>query len=417
MSSQAEERAISLGIKFTFWKNLSKYQNLNFTHAQQTLVYKLFSFNFSVHNRQVRLWSTIRSRDIATRSLDELVGVLAIYTEKQKKIIFSIKQLEGDSFQLEFVTLLAKHFHDTQRIPDQPQGDGGLDAYSHDATHAYCCYGPEISTEPNISKRELTKRIIEKFKKDLQRLFEIKVQGQGRNRKIVYNENKKLPTVLGQNGKKLISIKCVVSRLDDNTILGKLNDAFNEYKQVSKLQHIDPNCTLNVWGPEDVVTRLSIDDSDLLRLTQPKIASLLQELETGELPVPKESLTFEEKFETIKEQNPNQIEAIEALKAAMMVNWRKCLLFNERLQSDHPYIHQAFEKAVKDSALSANRTNISHSGNTVQAIEVFTQTFSDRTAKDLDIYFELVPKVPLSEMVTARLIGECPIGWKGRKND
>ena len=58
-----------------------------------------------------------------------------------------------------------------QTIPSKPQGDAGLDGFSHVGTQGYCCYGPELKTYRQT--RSLEKAIVDKFKSDLRRLLEL----------------------------------------------------------------------------------------------------------------------------------------------------------------------------------------------------------------------------------------------------
>jgi len=84
--------------------------------------------------------------------------------------------LEKDTFEMEVCARLATFISDFQRIPRKPNGDGGLDGLSHGQTTAYCCYGPE--QEPfKTNTKGLKDDVIEKFRGDLRKLFELEHQG------------------------------------------------------------------------------------------------------------------------------------------------------------------------------------------------------------------------------------------------
>lgn len=45
-----------------------------------------------------------------------------------------LRRLEGEAFEEAVCLALELNLHDFQRIPDKPQGDGGLDGLSHGGT-------------------------------------------------------------------------------------------------------------------------------------------------------------------------------------------------------------------------------------------------------------------------------------------
>src|SRR5690242_17152991 len=96
--------------------------------------------------------------------------------------------LEKDAFQDEVCARLATVFADLQRIPPKPHGDAGLDGLSHGQTRAYCCYGPEDAVKNN--SKTLKNAILEKFRGDLRRLFELGYE----NKKLVRKENAEITT-------------------------------------------------------------------------------------------------------------------------------------------------------------------------------------------------------------------------------
>jgi hypothetical protein len=102
----------------------------------------------------------------------------------------SLSQLTGDPFQDEVCVRLGRVVVSFQPIPRKPQGDGGLDGLSHDGEHAYCCYGPEYDSAKK--PKDLVDAIVDKFKEDLRKLFELDTNGT----KLVHKQNQEIATIV-----------------------------------------------------------------------------------------------------------------------------------------------------------------------------------------------------------------------------
>src|ERR1700682_4101900 len=102
----------------------------------------------------------------------------------------SLEPLTGNEFQEEVSACLQGVIIDFQTVPASPQGDAGLDGFSHHGERAYCCYGPEHDAFKKNKERE--DAIVEKFKGDLRRLYEVDREG----KKLVFCENKEIKTIL-----------------------------------------------------------------------------------------------------------------------------------------------------------------------------------------------------------------------------
>ena|ERR1035437_3645293 len=83
----------------------------------------------------------------------------------------SLAALTGDEFQREVCARLQTAILGFQSIPSRPQGDAGLDGFSHNGERGYCCYGPEHDAFKTNKQRE--NAIVDKFKSDLRRLCEL----------------------------------------------------------------------------------------------------------------------------------------------------------------------------------------------------------------------------------------------------
>src|SRR5262245_56577779 len=71
--------------------------------------------------------------------------------------------LLGNDFEDEVVIALQQTDLAFQRVPRKPNGDGGLDGFSHGRTVVYCCYGLEVIHEPGINAAEKRKRLVKKI--------------------------------------------------------------------------------------------------------------------------------------------------------------------------------------------------------------------------------------------------------------
>jgi hypothetical protein len=112
--------------------------------------------------------------------------------------------LEGDAFEAEVCALLQIQISDFQRIPDKPNGDGGLDGLSHGQECGYCCYGPE-QDPVKLKDKGLKGDIIEKFNADLRKLFELRF---GDNRRLTDAPNPELGTIIGEGNKLVRDAPC-----------------------------------------------------------------------------------------------------------------------------------------------------------------------------------------------------------------
>lgn len=110
---------------------------------------------------------------------------------------------------------------------------------------------------PGTLAARVRKKIADKFKGDLRRILELEFV----KRKLVHKENKVLPGVLGDPPlKRILNITLVANVFEDNQLIGDLKMAFAGFLKVSTKRFVDPNCELNVWGPEDVANNASVTE-------------------------------------------------------------------------------------------------------------------------------------------------------------
>src|ERR1700685_314355 len=106
-----------------------------------------------------------------------------------------LEALSRNEFQDEVSAYLQAVIIDFQVVPSNPQGDAGLDGFSHHGERAYCCYGPEHNAFKQNKDRE--DAIVDKFKSDLRRLYELDTDG----KRLVIKENKEIATILPEGRK------------------------------------------------------------------------------------------------------------------------------------------------------------------------------------------------------------------------
>jgi hypothetical protein len=142
----------------------------------------------------------------------------------------SLASLEGDDFQREVCARLEGVFLGFQVVPAKPQGDAGLDGFSHHGERGYCCYGPEHDSFKTNKRRESA--IVEKFAGDLRRLFELDVK----NGKLVHKDSPEMGTILPK-GRRLKHIELVVNWFESHRVLGPILTRVDE----SLLSGYNPN--------------------------------------------------------------------------------------------------------------------------------------------------------------------------------
>ena len=313
--------------------------------------------------------------------------------------------LEGDDFQDEVCERLRRLIADFQSIPAKPSGDGGLDGLSHGQTRAYCCYGPEQDPVKLKAKGDLKEDIVEKFRSDLRKLFEVEI---GPNNRAVHAENKELSTIIG-DGNKIETVILIVSWFETHRVIGPINTAFARYKRGSKLNFVNPAASVVIWGPKDVAGMGAVDEHTLFRIENRALLARLQAAGTATIPL---SATgdFDSKFEYLKQQRPDLAVQIDALAADFRQAWAAAINLDDELASNSVALHEALEDARTQAALSARLRSM---GTTAahELIETMRQDVTERLGQSFGTRLgSLTTKVAAGEV--ARLIGECPLEWR-----
>ena len=234
----------------------------------------------------------------------------------------TLASLTGNAFQAEVCARLQSAVLGFQTIPSKPQGDAGLDGFSHVGTQGYCCYGPELKTYRQT--RSLEKAIVDKFKSDLRRLLELEFK----KTVLTCCENAEMATILPV-GKKLMHVDLVVNWFESHRVVGPIHTAFLEYKQSSKLRYIDANATVAIIGPTELANRWSVDELTLVRAQQKIFYQSVQD--TAKTLVIENPKTFDEKMTLLKDIRPDQLQAINSLVDQFLYKWRMSLAFDIKL--------------------------------------------------------------------------------------
>jgi hypothetical protein len=312
--------------------------------------------------------------------------------------------LEGDDFQDQVCSRLHALIADFQRIPAKPSGDGGLDGLSHGQTCGYCCYGPE--QEPfKTNSVGLKDDIVEKFRKDLRKLFEVEV---GPNRRLVRTQSVALPSIMGE-GNRIKNVYLVVSWFESHRIIGPLNTEFARCKAASALRIVDADATLTIWGPKDLAAKgpigehalFLLEERALLAKVKLAIAAGIQPSSTGD---------FDAKFEDLRQRGAGRIPQINGLSEHFKNAWSTAIALDNELASTSVSLHEALEDARTQSAATAQIRSMSASspydlldGMRREVAANLGQSFGERLGT-------LTPRVADGEV--ARLIGECHLDWR-----
>ncbi len=312
--------------------------------------------------------------------------------------------LEKDAFEDEVCARLGTCITDFQRIPRKPNGDGGLDGLSHEQSRAYCCYGPEQAPFKKNTKG-LKKDILEKFRGDLRKLFELDY---GTNKKLQHKPNQELKTILA-SGRKIKNIYLVTSCFESHQIIGALNDSAEEYKNASLGNYVESSVQVTILGPKDLAIRWAVDEHALFRIEERALIAKVQQAVSSGAVVPT-SGDFDAKFDYLHKLEPNSVAAINRLADSLRKSWSAALALDNELAATSVALHRSLERARDQASLSADIGSLKASSpvNLLEEMRVAVKehlgsAFGERLG-------QLSGQIADGEV--ARLIGECPIEWR-----
>jgi hypothetical protein len=325
-----------------------------------------------------------------------------------------LARLSGDPFQAEIVRELQQTFTGDgfQRIPDKPQGDGGLDGLSHSRTRGYCCYGLELEHGPGSLPPALRKKIAEKFKADLRRVLEVEMK----SKKLVHSPNGSLATVLGDPPTaKLTTMILITNIFEDKRLIGDLGTAFEEYKAASKRRFVHAKCELVIWGPIDVVNNTSVNAQSLLRVEHPRLFEAIKAAEQqAENHEPPGQEKFNQKFDDLAALtlDPDGKAEIEELRGTFKKAWSTSILLNQQMAMTLPDLHEEFDRTRRTAATEARLASNKAGVDPFALIEDAKNRLHQRMASLVNGGLPATMRDQLAEAETGRLIGECPLRWR-----
>jgi hypothetical protein len=317
----------------------------------------------------------------------------------------SLEALSGNEFQDEVSAYFQAVIIDFQTVPASPQGDAGLDGFSHHGERAYCCYGPEHNAFKKSKERE--DAIVEKFKGDLRRLYEVDTDG----KKLVFCENKEIETILPEK-RKIKHVELIVNWFESHRILSRILTAAAQYAAASQCRYIEIDATVTVVGPKQLANRHFVDEVMIARARQ---RIFIQKIEKkAEAVVLGNTEKFDRKMKDLREMVHGQKDAIDSLQIQLQTDWRMTLAFDQELSDTLPNVHRSFEGDRRRILTRVSELMVSSSMPWTElhrATEIAFEILDEDFGK---LYGMLIRDISSGEI--ARLVGECPVGWeKGEK--
>lgn len=326
---------------------------------------------------------------------------MASYQSLIEEYAESLGSLTGNDFQAEVCARLQTFIIGFQTVPSKPHGDAGLDAFSDHGQRAYCCYGPELSAYKRDKER--VDAIVNKFRKDLRRLYELEFD----KKVLVHSVSPEMETILPK-GRKICQIELLVNWFESHRVLSPILTASEEYEKVSQCRYIEKNAAVVVVGPKDLANRYAVDEVAITRARQ---RVFLQKIQTkAQSVILTSTAKFEEKKEILKEMYPDRGDTIDALWIQLQSSWRMALAFEQELDDTLPNLHRDLE-ANRCRILQKVLMLMMGSSAPWEQLLRSTEFATEILRKDFDELFGTLVE-DLSNGEVARLVGECPIGWK-----
>ncbi len=308
--------------------------------------------------------------------------------------------LTESQFEVEACVRLEHTVVGFQRVPAKPQGDGGLDGFSHHGERGYCCYGPIPNSFKNAKAYE--KAIVSKFSSDLLRLCELKIE----KKVLVHDENVALKDILPK-GVRLKEVLLICNWFESHKVIGPLHSALMEYLKVSSSTYICPDAVPQIIGPVEFAQRFYADELALVSLQNRAMFQKVKDVASALSTSPPEG--FDVKMANLKLIRPGKEVVIDGLAANFRHDWRMNLAFEQELDGTLPDLHRALQEGRRRILARVNQRMLASTTPWNELTEM-VQEARDILRVEFGAYAAMVDDVSNGEI--ARLIGICPIDWE-----
>lgn len=311
-----------------------------------------------------------------------------------------LSDLTGSEFETEACIRLEHTVAGFQRVPAKPQGDGGLDGFSHHGQRAYCCYGPI----PNSFKKpkDLEADIIDKFCDDLLRLCELEKA----KKALVHKENVALLSILPV-GSQITEILLVCNWFESHKVIGPIHTALGTYLKVSKCAFVSSQATVQIIGPTEFAQRFYADELALFALQNRVMVNKVKASAGALLALPPEG--FDAKIATLKAIRPGREAVIDGMAESFRHDWRMNLAFEQELDETLPDLHRALQDSRRRILTRVNQRMLSSDAPWNELLEMADEA-REILKVEFGVYAAMIDDVSNGEI--ARLIGICPIDWE-----
>jgi hypothetical protein len=311
-----------------------------------------------------------------------------------------LSELTASVFETEVCIRLEHTVAGFQRVPAKPQGDGGLDGFSHRGQRGYCCYGPI----PNSFKKtkDLEADIIEKFCSDLRRLCELETI----KKKLVHEDNKPLLSILPA-GVQLTEILLICNWFESHKIIGPIHSALDTYLKVSKCTFVSAQATVQIIGPVEFAQRFYADELALFALQNRVMVDKVKASAGALAALPPQG--FDSKIATLKTIRPGREVAIDGMAESFRHDWRMNLAFEQELDETLPDLHRALQDSRRRILTRVNQRMLSSTEPWNELSEMADEA-REILRVEFGAYAAMIDDVSNGEI--ARLIGICPIDWE-----
>jgi hypothetical protein len=294
---------------------------------------------------------------------------------------------------------------DFQPVPGRG-GDGGIDGLSHGLKRAYCCYGPEhdLFKKP----RERTTAVINKFRKDLCKLYQLGVKGRGKTTTYAPLLTTSLDSVLPP-GTQVQEIYLLVSWFESREIVGGLQTSLKEYQAASACRYFSRTASMVTWGPKQMASSWGADEGTLLRMDQARTAERVRAAAAQE-PAPP-TADFDQKFAWLKGAHPKLSSRIELLAKQLRDSWRVALAFERDLAVTAPTLHKILDEARSAAHQDALFVQAEDEEPGIACLRKLRTVFQNRVADTFRERYGPI-SVTVADGELGRRIGECFIDWR-----